>query len=224
MRQFRLFFYFLIILAFGCECPPEAITPKEITPSEYAKITILNAIYSHEFVNIETKYGIFLKSLSFGNHSEINKIIGSGNNILKLINPDNDYFYLVPLYLKKDISYLAVIAGNEIDMSTILIENDYSKLDRSKQYVRIINAMKIRDKLQINFNGTLDNEFTLGEYTDFQLSTVGFNDMMIVTSDNQAINYWVDCKPNKVYTVVLYYAPNGNSDEILNIRVIEENI
>jgi hypothetical protein len=223
MKSYRLFIYlFLLLLAFGCECPPGADTPKEITPSEYAKITIFNAVYSHEYVDIETKYGLFLQALYFSNYSEIDKKIGSGNNLMKLINPEKDYFYLVPLYLKKEISYTAVVVGNDIDMSTILVENDYSQLVHDKQYVRVIQAYS--NNLNFSFDNYINNNFQLGEYTDYFVANTGFNDILVKQSNNQILNYVINCEQGKIYTVILYKDPTVDNNYSINVGIIETDI
>lgn len=224
MRHIEFLFFIIILSALGCECPPGADTPREIIPSQYSTTTVFNAVYSIDNIRIDTKYGSFVKSLNFKSHSEINKKIGAGNNLLALFNSDNRCFYRGGLYFQKDSNYTTVLAGNEIIVASINVENNIHNLKKDSAYIKIINAAMFIDSLNISVANKYFYNQNLGNYTDFFSVPNGYNYLLVKKNDVNYLNMQFSVSKGNYYTLVLFYDPSINNGYSLNTELISQPI
>ncbi len=222
--KLRLLTILFILSAFGCECPPGADTPKIITPSEHANINIFNAVYSNEYFSIDTKYGIFYNQLDFNSDFGEYIKIGSSNNVLKLKNEAGEYFYTVPLFFHKDSSYTAVIAGNNLDIIPILIEEKFSNLNSSKTWLRVINANRFLDSLKFVINYNINGELAKGKYSDFIALLNSDVNIKIFYGDEPILNINRNFNKSTAYTAIIYYDPKSILDYQTSIRILEHKL
>lgn len=204
----------------ACECPPSANTPKEIIPSEFAKICIFNAIYSNSGINISTKYGIFLNGLRFQSYTNAYTNIGSGNNLINCLDGSNT-FYSASVNFTKDKYYTAIIVGNQDDTNVLLLNDSTSIAGFNSSLLRCVNAMKFGSGLEFSHSelGTHHLKFT--QSTETKEISAGTNSIVVRYEGKNIYNLSFHAQAGYKYTFLAYYNPSAQNNINLSINMIE---
>lgn len=218
--KYRVLILMILSLLVSCECPPSAVTPQEIIPTEFANICIFNAINSFSALDIDTKYGYFLTGLSYSKYTKEYKKIGSGNNLIYCKN-SNSRFYSIPAYFNKNDYYTAVIVGNSNEVNTILLEDKLGSVDNNSSLLRIVNAMKYGDGLKF-YNPVIgDKELKFSEFTNFSTIPTGQNSIKITYHDAVLYDILFYTKAGYTYSIVTYYDPASTNIINVSVSIIE---
>ncbi len=218
--KYGLLIIMFISLLVSCECPPSAETPQEIIPTEFANICIFNGVNSYSSIDIDTKYGYFMTGLNYANYTKEYKKIGSGNNLIYCKNT-NQRFYSVPAYFNKNNYYTAVLVGNNNEVNTILLDDNFGTADNNASLVRCVNAMKYGDGLKFSSSIVGDKELKFSEFTNYSSIPVGRNNIKISYHGEIIYDILFDTKLGFAYSIVTYFNPGANNQISLSANIIE---
>ncbi len=218
----KMIFTLLIAICglIACECPPSANTPKEIIPSEYAKICIFNAVYSNSTINLSTMYGAFLNGLRFQSYTSTYYNIGSGNNMIKCLDGAS-VFYSASVNLSKDKYYTAIIVGNQDDTNILLLNDSTAISGFNSSLLRCTNAMKFGGGLEFVHSELGTHSLQFAQSTDTKEITAGANNIIVRNEGETIYNLNFHAQAGYKYTLLTYYNPAAANKINLSINIIE---
>jgi hypothetical protein len=211
----------LIISLISCECPPSADTPREIVPTEFAKIVLFNGIYSFSYINIGGKYGDIKSQIFWTETTKSYQKIASGSNIIFAKNL-NTVFYSIPAFLSKDKYYSAILVGGESDPNLLLFQDSLELSDKESARIRFINAAKYIDMISFANNSKVEiSELKYAQASEYKKFPEGLTRLSVSYQGNSIIDFAVDLKSGGVYNILVFYNPSAANKYNLSWSIIK---
>jgi len=218
--------FFLILVS--CTCVPDIDTPKEIIPSESAKIQFINANTDFTEADIYSSEIAVLKKLSYFWFNTNYYFIGVESTHIRLYSstPKELIYSRAISDLEKQHKYTFIFFGNSEKSSSIIMNDSIENFNSDFAYIRCVHSSidckPVTVKLIKNFTTSIDLE--QGTASNFSESFAGnYNIEFYEQGSARPIISITDVefKNGTAYTVILKGSTNTSSENRLVCEIVE---
>lgn len=139
--KFIIYLLFVCFLA-ACECIPEINTPKIISPNDYSKAVIINAIPDKNILEIESNDIPLLHSAEYENENPEYQKINAGSSYIRLIDKNtNTSLIMIPVQLEKFSNYTIIFYGFRNSAKALVLQDSIKKNSSAENaFVRFVHT------------------------------------------------------------------------------------
>jgi hypothetical protein len=138
---FATFLALSVLAIVGCECVPDIVTPKEITPESSSLVRIINALPDHPEIELESN-DVKINTIVYfsGSDSSLYQKFHAGNSFIRIKSITRNQVIANQAYLlTKEKHYSLISYGRGSLALTALVEDELVSLQSGTSGVRLMN-------------------------------------------------------------------------------------
>ncbi|MDT3738730.1 MAG: hypothetical protein RO257_04435 [Candidatus Kapabacteria bacterium] len=204
-----IFIFFLAVMS-GCECVPDIVTPKIISPDNYTNALILNCIADRDILLIESNDIPLLKKAEYTQPSNIYQKINSGSSYLRLIDEQSNLSLVnMPVQLDKLGWYTIIFYGYRFSAKSLILKDTTSNSSSGTDaYFRFVHTSFDSGEFIFKLSGQSNFEDLIGfkSFTDLKKINSGIYKLELINpaNGNEILEKnGINIESNKIYNILL---------------------
>lgn len=209
----------------GCECVPDIVTPKIISPDNYSNALILNSIADRDVLLIESNDIPLLKKAEYSSPSNIYQKINSGSSYLRLIDEQSNLSLVnMPVQLDKLGWYTIIFYGYRFSAKAVILKDTTSNSSSGVDaFFRFVHTSFDSGEFIFKLSGQSNFENVIGfkSFSDLKVINSGIYKLELINPVSGSVileKSGINIESNKIYNILL----KGTSITLQNRPLIFE--